>query len=269
MGVQGKRGQKKEVKKYTEKDIQDILTYRFMSGVNGARYHMENLYVYRWESDFLYVTKAGYVYEIEIKVSHSDFVNDMKKVEKHQILEGKYVFKKWDKEYPQRPNYFYYAVPEGLVTIEEVPEYAGLIYINEDFPYVHVIKNAPSIQPEKIDEEKLKLKEKFYYNYLTWKNKAEKKYAVKLERMKMLVEESKVEGDKKFKYTLREAHEKIEELTEELERVKEAEKQWQKEYFLESDFMLELRKMYVDKGGSWQEIMDKRAEIRKRRLENA
>ena len=28
-------------------------------------------------------------------------------------------------------NYFYYAVPEGLVSVDEIPDFAGLIYVKE------------------------------------------------------------------------------------------------------------------------------------------
>jgi len=32
---------------------------------------------------------------------------------------------------PILPNKFWFAVPEGLVTLDEVPEYAGLYYVSE------------------------------------------------------------------------------------------------------------------------------------------
>ena len=28
-------------------------------------------------------------------------------------------------------NYFYYACPENMLTVEDIPEYAGLIYVSE------------------------------------------------------------------------------------------------------------------------------------------
>lgn len=48
---------------------------------------MFNLFVYHWESDYIAITKNGYVYEVEIKISRADFLNDFKhKEEKHLLL---------------------------------------------------------------------------------------------------------------------------------------------------------------------------------------
>ena len=210
MGVMGKRGEQPK-KKYTEREIQDILRNHFMSGPNGARYQIENLFIYNWESDFLYITKSGYSYEVEIKISRGDFFKDMEKKNKHAILEGTYVPKSWEKTV-ERPNYFYYAVPKDMVNKEEVPEYAGLIYIVDRWPYVEVVKTPPQIQSEKINEETLKLTDKFYYNYLNWKHKAEKEYGDKIEELKIKLNEEKTVDGTKYKYTIKEAHEKIKKL---------------------------------------------------------
>ena len=207
MGTIGKRGEKQE---YTESEIQKYLRWHFMTP-NGAKYQIENLFVYRWESDYLHITKAGYVYEVEIKVSRSDFFNDMKKVDKHQILENKYELKSYEKEQPDKPNYFYYAVPRGLVKPEEIPSYAGLIYVDKIWPYVHIEVCAPKLHGEKIDEDRLKLKDKFYYNYIQWKDKAENKYRQEIENLKELVTEAKTDETTgiKYKYTLAEANERL------------------------------------------------------------
>ena len=207
MGTLGKRGEKEH---YTENEIQRYLRWHFMTP-NGAKYQIENLFVYRWESDYLHVTKAGYSYEVEIKISRSDFFNDMKKTEKHQILENKYELKSYEKEQPDKPNYFYYAVPRGLVKPEEIPSYAGLIYVDKIWPYVHIEVCAPKLHGEKIDEDRLKLKDKFYYNYIQWKDKAENKYRQEIENLKELVTEAKTDETTgiKYKYTLAEANERL------------------------------------------------------------
>lgn len=207
MGTLGKRGEKEQ---YTENEIQRYLRWHFMTP-NGAKYQIENLFVYRWESDYLHVTKAGYSYEVEIKISRSDFFNDMKKTEKHQILENKYELKSYEKEQPDKPNYFYYAVPRGLVKPEEIPSYAGLIYVDKIWPYVHIEVCAPKLHGEKIDEDRLKLKDKFYYNYIQWKDKAENKYRQEIENLKELVTEAKTDKTTgiKYKYTLAEANERV------------------------------------------------------------
>ena len=121
--------------KFTERYIQDVLNGFF--AVNTQKYNIENLYVYAWESDKLIKTRSGLFYEFEIKVSRSDFKNDFKnKEDKHVILEGKEEFLPsygkildenkhiWEKYYrvadKKKPNYFYYAVPEGLIDKTEV-----------------------------------------------------------------------------------------------------------------------------------------------------
>ena len=170
--------------KYTEKDIQGVLERHYDK--NGIKYTVGNLYLfkYNWETDFLVVQKAsGYCYEIEIKISRSDFFNDFKKTEKHSILsEGTYLVKKYKyktdpetkkrvsehyyepKEWKFKPNKFYYCVPEGLIKPEEVPEYAGLMYVNE--LGVRIVKETKFIHKEKLELIK-PLCDKFYYY---WKN---------------------------------------------------------------------------------------------------
>lgn len=181
---------------FTEEYIQKKLDGFFAESTK--KYVLENLYVFRWESDKLIETKSGLIYEFEIKVSKSDYKNDFKnKEDKHVILEGSQEFlptynevrEKYGDDYSKyyrtssykKPNYFYYAVPEGLVDVSEIPPYAGLIYvvpdnsIGKDGKYVwnafYVVKQAPKLHSNKYTDEELKLGEKFYYNMLSWKNK--------------------------------------------------------------------------------------------------
>ena len=185
--------------KFTERYIQDVLNGFF--AMNTQKYNIENLYVYAWESDKLIKTRSGLFYEFEIKVSRSDFKNDFKnKEDKHVILEGKEEFLPsygkildenkhiWEKYYrvadKKKPNFFYYAVPEGLIDKTEVPEYAGLIYVlpegekktrdGEWCDGFYVVKKAPKLHNEKYTDEELNLAEKFYYNMETWKNNCRK-----------------------------------------------------------------------------------------------
>lgn len=164
--------------KLTEKDIQGILCFKYLS---NPVYVAENLYVFSWESDFLAKTKAGYWYEVEIKVSKSDFKADLiKKEQKHEILKtGASSFKVYRGvkrfHYPEkelRPNYFTYCVPEELVDeIKDlVPEYAGLVSISSH-GYIQYHKSAPQLHRDKISDESLSLTEKFYYNYRSFRAK--------------------------------------------------------------------------------------------------
>ena len=124
------------------------------------------MFIYSWESDVWILTKSELAYEFEIKISRSDFFNDFKhKTRKHSFLGAV------NKEYLNGiPNYFYYVVPKGLITKEEVPEYAGLCYVDEEILYT--IKKAPKLTPKKTSAEDLNLTDKFYYNYRHWRNKS-------------------------------------------------------------------------------------------------
>lgn len=153
---------------WTESLAQKIL-YNYFLSKSAKQYEMFNLFVYHWESDYIAITKNGYVYEVEIKISRADFLNDFKhKEEKHLLLESKATDENSESNCP---NYFYYAVPDGLVKEDEIPEYAGLIYLK---PYgLQIIKDAPKINKDKINIEKLKLIDKFYWNMWSWKRRYE------------------------------------------------------------------------------------------------
>jgi hypothetical protein len=130
-----------------EKSILQILNRQYLS---NPKYTINNLYVFSWESDYIAQTHSKYWYEVEVKISRSDFKNDFKKIDKHERLKsGSFC-----------PNYFSYAVPEGLINIEEIPEYAGLIYVNKE--YLNIIKPAPKIHTRKLI---INLQDKFYYNW--------------------------------------------------------------------------------------------------------
>lgn len=169
---------------------------------SATKYRMDGLYVFDWESDKLIITKSGYTYEFEVKISRSDFKADFKhKKEKHTILRScltgeRYTPKAYefmekngyatmedfekstafDKYYLTstyyRPNYFYYAVPQDLVSVDEIPDYAGLIYVTE-YGSLRTVKKAPLLHKEKYTDEQLNLCEKFYYNMVGNKQTAD------------------------------------------------------------------------------------------------
>lgn len=124
----------------------------------NPKYLINNLYVFGWESDYLAMTKAGYWYEVEVKISRSDFLADFKKLDKHQLLRSGW-------KSGLRPNYFAYCVPAGLITAEEVPKYAGLYYVEPNSTYITCVKAAPQLHCDKIRAEQLNLVDKFYHNY--------------------------------------------------------------------------------------------------------
>jgi len=69
------------------------------------------------ECDLLIVTKAGYLYEVEIKVSRGDLKNDMKKQHNH---------------YDSRIKNLYFAIPKKLEKdIEFIPKEAGIMLVHK------------------------------------------------------------------------------------------------------------------------------------------
>ncbi len=140
-----------------------------------------------WETDVLVVQQSsGYCYDIEVKISRSDFKADLNKVKKHSILrEGCYTWRRerWDREmkvynlletvekHEFRPNRFYYCVPEELVSADEVPAYAGLMYVDQAGS-VRTVKEAPFIHRQKLDfAEKLVNKLYIYWRQAEWERR--------------------------------------------------------------------------------------------------
>lgn len=140
-----------------------------------------NTYLDSWECDVLEVTKSGYTYEYEIKVSRADFKADKLK-QKHG--ESKYDTLQAGK----RVNYFSYVCPQGLITPDEVPEWAGLIYADTYTarilsPIEHdvvecekvvfrTVKPPIKLSPDKITPEmQARINECIYYRFHTLREK--------------------------------------------------------------------------------------------------
>lgn len=112
---------------------------------HGRAYAMVNVHVFCNESDFLTVTKNGYVDEYEIKISRSDFLRDFGK--------SRHISYKDPSQYPESrfPNRFWFVVPDGLMSIDETPDYAGLIYCHDNGA-TPVVKPAPMLHRNKDGE---------------------------------------------------------------------------------------------------------------------
>lgn len=207
---------------HNEKTIQKILD----GFLTQPKYTTENLYVFTWESDKLIWTRTGYIYEFEVKTSRQDFKNDLRnKPEKHARLNEEFSGEKPDgdeldrlREYYNRhhkhtttreetlglydregqrqghtPNYFYYATPENLVKEEEIPAYAGLIYINGQ-GQMKIQKKAPRLHGRKIKDEELSLAVKFYHNMKNYKEKYNEEKNKGKQTRKLLEEELRTKG---------------------------------------------------------------------------
>ena len=175
-----------KMKDMTEKDITDAL-HRNYNG--NSRYRIANAYIFKreWESDFFVQKQNGYCYEFEVKISRGDFFADRKKVDKHMILEhGKFIKQgsvwnpahtnnndRWiktekEQEHTLRPNKFYYVVPIGMITVDELPTYAGLM--SYDNGSINNVKEAPFIHKNKLDLSSI-LVDKFQAYWLNEKHK--------------------------------------------------------------------------------------------------
>lgn len=114
------------------------------------------------EADVFGINRSGYMYEYEIKRSRSDFRADFKnKHYKHLILSsgkcaGNYDEWKNGKRTGRQirrigaPNRFYFACEAGLLAREDMPTYAGLVYIENGG--LREIKSAPFIHKEKAND---------------------------------------------------------------------------------------------------------------------
>lgn len=114
-----------------------------------------NVYVLQGEQDMLAISKAGYASEFEIKMTRADYKADFAKTTtprhwrgrhvelKHDLLSGKITANNpW-----QVPKYFWFVVPDGLIGVDDVPPYAGLlsVYFDEwDVARVRVEREAPA-----------------------------------------------------------------------------------------------------------------------------
>lgn len=102
-----------------ESTIQSAL-YREMSQ-KGHSYIIPNIYLGYEESDLISVTKTGYIYEYEIKISRADFKADFRKG-RHERLKNDLI---------QWRTCFWFVTPEGLIKESEIPDYAGHIEVRE------------------------------------------------------------------------------------------------------------------------------------------
>jgi len=184
-------------------DVTDGL-FRYFRAGRGYTYQLTNAYVFDWESDFFCIANSGYSYEVEVKVSRSDYIADFNKTKRHRILgwEGSiYTERRYqapeisqakldrlssDKyQYPPRsrvgfkpiyqvrPNKFCFACPEGLISPDEIPDYAGLIYVKDDKRYKpSFIKRPPALHKQKKDFTSILLK-KYYWAYLNSLNRTD------------------------------------------------------------------------------------------------
>jgi hypothetical protein len=123
----------KKRKQITARDIEVALAKHFQYWRNIIVPNISNgLWIH--ECDLLVISEAGYMTEIEIKISVSDMKKDFEKLHQHRDRRN-------------RIKQFYYAVPKSMIlhkVIELIPEHAGILYVDfyQDVLRVYVHRNA-------------------------------------------------------------------------------------------------------------------------------
>ena len=114
------------------------------------------------EADVFGINRSGYMYEYEIKCSRGDFKADFRnKHYKHLKLAGAKCTHDYDEWKNGKrtgrqihrigaANRFYFACEPGLLTKDDIPPYAGLVYIENG--ELREVKPAPFIHKEKAND---------------------------------------------------------------------------------------------------------------------
>lgn len=133
----------------SEKEIQKIL----IENLNFV-FLFPNCFAWGlFECDLIGLSKSGYLYEIEIKTTCADLLNDTKKQKKYWCKKEKKT--KHTTKYNwllngEGPSKFYYAVTENI-DISFIPPWAGVyvIKIKHGFSCVTKIREAVFLNKEK------------------------------------------------------------------------------------------------------------------------
>ena len=129
----------------SEKVQQKLIFKFFLDQKKPFVFCAPNLYYFSWESDFLGYSNLGFLHEVEIKRSASDFKKDFSKVDKHNLLMNAQA------NLGKTPNYFWYCMPAGMVPIGDIPWYAGLFYVKNK--KIYIVKNAPLLHKKRFLQE--------------------------------------------------------------------------------------------------------------------
>lgn len=109
-----------------------------------------NFFHFKYEMDCFKLTKKQLVVEYEVKISRADYFNDFKKNIKTWKQDA--IYKHHDVRDGKSANRFYFVVPYGLIKVQDVPAYAGLIYYDTEFDKLNTIKSAPLIHRREFDD---------------------------------------------------------------------------------------------------------------------
>lgn len=130
--------------KHTEQTIQSAL-YEHYSKLK-MQYMLSSVYIYdhtfnrkkkgkrekgdKWEDDFFFLDGFRNKWSLEIKTDRQDWTrSEKKKVKKHELLQEAYETNNSSEYF--LPNYLYYVAPTGIIKVDELPPYAGLIEVDD------------------------------------------------------------------------------------------------------------------------------------------
>jgi hypothetical protein len=128
-----------------------------------------------WECDMFSLTKANMATEFEVKLSRADFKADAEKerrefrvgtVKKHDSLAGGSI---------HGPSRFYFVAPDGLLKLEDIPEWAGLMTCgpsswNKSVLWFKTVKKAGRLHGNASAEREAMLRV-FYWRYWVQRTK--------------------------------------------------------------------------------------------------
>ena len=174
----------KKPREISERIIQNHL-FKFLEKL-GHKFIAPNVEMfYTGEMDVCSVSKRKYkkeffINEYEIKLSRKDFKRDFSNKEKHEVFPKirRGIFSE-TREYRSgngtyeieftAPNYFYFVTLTDLLKPEEMPDYAGLVYINPNNLFsVRIVKQAKILHAKPVtDEDRLKIAHKLMWR--CWK----------------------------------------------------------------------------------------------------
>lgn len=141
-------GEKSFVKKTDDRVLVTYEEYDFKL-VDGKRVYGDNGWEYIGTGEFITEEVSEYMLS---RYQRSDPNVSWKphntQIEIHRIM--------------QCPNKFWYVCPTGVIPVDEVPDYAGLYYVDENMRMT-IVKKAPFIHKEKQDLTRTLL-DKFYWN---------------------------------------------------------------------------------------------------------
>lgn len=150
--------------KYTEKLVQrTLMSERYRRNFVIPNYTPSGW----WECDVMELTKAGYMAEYEVKLTVSDFKQDAHKGPDHRKrhwakMRGEDVDPQLMKHGCLNlrqcvPNRFFYVTSPGLLTLDQIPEWAGLLEVRlyrwgkRIRGVEKVLKKAPRLHTQRVD----------------------------------------------------------------------------------------------------------------------